>query len=324
MADDTEAPISEDQAEKKRAFEEARKAAREREAESNEEVGIVALHEETERELVDKAARLSTKLLYEVIRRDAEEEMARPGRSLWWSGIAAGVMISFSVMGEAIFRTYLPDTPWRYLVENLGYSFGFLFVILGGLQLFTENTLTTVLPVMSDPRPRMIYRIARLWSLVLCANVIGAFLIAALWSYVPVLPPEILPAIEELSRHATGMGALEGFSRAIPAGIIVAAIVWMLPQAEGSEFWVVLLFTWLIAAGDFTHIVAGSVEMAFLMVNGELGLIPAIFGFFLPVFAGNVMGGTVIFAMVVWGQVKDELIVVRRRDAEATRGSKRK
>lgn len=95
--------------------------------------------------------------------------------------------------------------------------------------------------------------------------------------------------------------------RAIPAGILIAAIVWMLPQAEDASFFVILTFTWLIAAGDFTHIVAGSVEMAFLAVRGDLGFYDAVFGFFLPVLAGNVVGGTVIFTLMAWGQVRHEL-----------------
>ncbi len=60
---------------------------------------------------VRKATRLSSKLIYEVIRRDGEEELERPTRSLIWSGIAAGILISFSVLGEAIFRTFLPNAP---------------------------------------------------------------------------------------------------------------------------------------------------------------------------------------------------------------------
>jgi len=103
------------------------------------------------------------------------------------------------------------------------------------------------------------------------------------------------------------MPAGEAFVRAIPAGVIVAAIVWMLPQAGALGLFVVVLFTWLIAAGDFSHIVAGSVEMAFLVVQGDLGPGHAVFGFFLPVLAGNVLGGTVIFSMLAWGQVKVEV-----------------
>ncbi len=260
-----------------------------------------------EEKSVEDATSLSPKLIYEVIRREGEEELARTKRSLIWSGIAAGMLISLSVLGEAIFRTYLPGGPASYLIENLGYSLGFLAVIMGRMQLFTENTITTVLPVVHARTLSALGCMLRLWGIVLTANVVGAFAAAALIVLTPAIPAELLPAIEDLSRHATGMGASQGFWRAIPAGVIVALIVWMLPQADENAFLLILTFTWLIAAGDFTHIVAGSVEMAVLMIQGNLGVFDALFGFFLPVLAGNIIGGTIIFTLVAWGQVRDDL-----------------
>lgn len=259
-----------------------------------------------EEESVKEAAALSPKLIYEVIRRDGEEELARTKRSLIWSGIAAGILISLSVLGEATLRTYLPDTPSRYLIENLGYSLGFLAVIMGRMQLFTENTITTVLPIMRDRTLAAFSSMMRLWAIVLSANVVGAFAAAALFVFTPAISPEVMPAIVDLSHHATGMPPLEGFWRAIPAGVIVALIVWMLPQADAAAFFLILVFTWIIAAGDFTHIVAGSVEMAVLVLQGDLGGNQAIFGFFLPVLFGNIIGGTVIFTLLAWGQVRDD------------------
>ncbi|MEL6511176.1 MAG: formate/nitrite transporter family protein [Pseudomonadota bacterium] len=265
------------------------------------------LADKTEEESVERATKLAPKLIYEVIRRDGDEELERTTRALIWSGVAAGMMISFSVVGEAILRTYLPDTPSRYLIENLGYSLGFLIVILGRMQLFTENTITTVLPVMHDPCATMVMRMLRLWGIVLAANVVGAFAIATLYAFTPALPAEIAPALIALSEHATGFTPTEAFFRAIPAGILVASIVWMLPQAESGAFLLIATFTWLIAAGDFTHIVAGSVEMAYLMVQGQLGFTDAMSRFFLPVLAGNVIGGTAVFTLMAYGQVKDEV-----------------
>lgn len=259
-----------------------------------------------ENETLDEAAKLSPRMIYELIRRDGEEELDRPAVSLLWSGVAAGIMISFSVVGEAIFRTYLPDAPHRYLIENLGYTLGFLFVVLGRLQLFTENTITTVLPVMRAPTLANLMQMGRLWGVVLAANLVGAFAIAAFFM-AGGLPDALHPAVTELSRHATSMGAADSFMRGIPAGILIAAMVWALPQAKGTDVFVIIVFTWLIAAGDFTHVVAGSVEMAWLMMHGSLGVGPAATGFFLPVLAGNVVGGTAIFAFMAWGQVKDEM-----------------
>lgn len=256
---------------------------------------------------VDNATRLSARLVYEVVRRDGEEELERPLPSLVWSGTAAGILISFSVLGEAILRTYLPEAPSSYLVENLGYSLGFLVVILGRMQLFTENTITTVLPVMHQQTLACLWRMLRLWGVVLAANIVGAFVAGWFMTLPDAFSPELRAAVRDLSEHAVGMGASQSFVRAIPAGVLVASIVWMMPSSEGGGFFIILAFTWLIAAGDFTHIIAGSVEMAHLIVLGTLGWGEALLGFFLPVLAGNIIGGTAIFAMLAWGQVRNEV-----------------
>lgn len=260
-----------------------------------------------EEKLVRDASRLSSKLIYEVIRRDGDEELMRPTSSLVLSGIAAGILISFSVLGEAIFRAYLPDARWSYLVENIGYSFGFLLVILGRMQLFTENTITTVLPLAAERTMSCLLATLRLWGIVLAANIVGAAVAAAFLVNSGVFDTEIAAAVTELSRHATGFPPLEGFLRGVPAGILVAAIVWMMPGQNGGEVPLIVLFTWLIAAGDFTHIIAGSVEMWVLIFEGELGAFAAVFTFFLPVLAGNVIGGTAVFTMLAWGQVRAEV-----------------
>lgn len=265
------------------------------------------IREEQEEEAVEEAAMLSPRLIFEAIRRNGEEELNRPVRALWNSGITAGLLISFSVLGEAMLRAHLPDAPWSHIIENFGYTFGFLLVILGRMQLFTENTITTVVPVMTSRGIGPYLRTARLWTVVLAANVVGAFIVATFLAYAPVLSDDVFQAMTDLSEHATSLPPLEGLARGIPAGVLIAALVWMLPVVETSEVAVILLFTWLIALGDFTHIVAGSVEMAFLVVQGKLAAGPAVFGFFIPVLAGNVLGGTVVFTMLAWGQIRPEV-----------------
>jgi formate/nitrite transporter FocA (FNT family) len=125
--------------------------------------------------------------------------------------------------------------------------------------------------------------------------------------YTAVLPPEIASQVDVISQKAMSLPALDSLARGVPAGILIAALVWMLPQASSSSFWAITLFTWLIGVSGFTHIIAGSVEMAHQLVAGELGIVDAVAGFFLPVLAGNVIGGTVIFAFLAWAQVTDEI-----------------
>lgn len=266
-----------------------------------------------EEDAIQDAGPLNARMIYEVIRRNGDEELRRPGKSLLWSGVAAGLLISFSVLGESIFRLHLPDAPWRFLVENLGYSFGFLLVILGRMQLFTENTITTVLPLVAHRSARAtealrrVGAVLKLWGLVLSANLIGAAVAAAFIAYSGAFGDPLIAVVHDMSAHATGFAAPVAFVKAIPAGILVAAIVWMMPGQRGNEVIVILLFTWLIGAGDFTHVVAGSVEMWFMLMVGDLTPGNAILTFFLPVLAGNIVGGTAVFGLLAWGQVKAEV-----------------
>ncbi len=262
----------------------------------------------TEEKSVSRATRLTAPLIYEVVRRDGAEEMSRPKSSLVYSGLAAGILISFSVVTVALLRAHLPiGAEWVPMVEALGYTTGFILVILGRMQLFTENTITTVLPLMAKPCWEYLWLTARLWLMVLAANVVGAFIAAAFIGSTGAFSPEVLSAVHQISEHATTMPPLEGFVKAVPAGVLIAAIVWMIPTQPQNPFFIILFFTWLISAGGFTHIIAGSVEMAYMILYHEMGFRQAIFGFFIPVFLGNVVGGTVVFTLITWGQVKEEV-----------------
>ncbi|WP_227421275.1 formate/nitrite transporter family protein [Roseitranquillus sediminis] len=264
------------------------------------------VEQEAEEQSVEKAARLSARLIYEVIRRDGKEELSRPISSLVWSGFTAGVLISFSLIGEAVFRAHLPPTNWRPLVDNLGYTLGFLLVIHGRMQLFTENTITTVLPLMARFCRERIRATIRLWTTVLAANVVGAFVAAGFMLWTGAFPDQLQVAMRDISLHALDMSIVEGFFHAMPAGVLIAALVWILPTTPNITL-VVVIFTWLIAAGDFAHIIAGSVEMAYLMLGGDIGVMRGFVGFFLPVLLGNIVGGTMVFTMMAWAQVMNEV-----------------
>ena len=120
-----------------------------------------------------------TPVIYEIVRRLGDEEMDRPVTSLWWSGIAAGLSISFSLLAQGILQAHLPEAPWRPLVVSLGYSVGFLMVVMSRQQLFTESTVTAVLPVMAKLTRTNLWRLGRLWGVVLLANIAGTLIAAA-------------------------------------------------------------------------------------------------------------------------------------------------
>nr|WP_284048162.1 formate/nitrite transporter family protein [Marinobacter sp. ATCH36] len=246
--------------------------------------------------------------LYSIILREGEEELQRPKMSLWWSGVAAGLGISTSVLVEAIIRANLgSDHPYLTLLESLGYSFGFVLVILCRLQLFTENTITVVLPVLAQPTRNGFYCIARLWGIVLAANLCGTLITAAIGVHGGILTVDTLGAMLEISHHLATLSPAETLLRGIPSGFFIAAIVWMLPSAQKSEVLIIIMFTWLIAAGDFTHVIAGSNEIFTLVLNGDMNIFTALLYHIAPVLIGNIIGGTGLFAMLAYGQVHEEM-----------------
>lgn len=114
---------------------------------------------------IEESARLRAPMIYEILRREGKEEMERPATSLWWSGVAAGLSISFSLVAQSALQWYLPDEAWRPLVSGFGYSVGFLIVVLARQQLFTENTITVVLPVAAKLSRTKLAKLGRLWAL---------------------------------------------------------------------------------------------------------------------------------------------------------------
>lgn len=263
---------------------------------------------EADRETQVEHSNLSALTHYAIIRREGEEELRRPMISLWWSGVAAGIGISTSVLVQGIIRSSLgSEHSYLTLLESLGYTFGFVLVILGRLQLFTENTITVVLPVLAQPTRKRFYRTGRMWAIVLLANLCGTLFTAVISVHGGILPADTLAAILEISHHFAELAPRETFLRGIPSGFFVAALVWMLPSAKGSEVLVIIMFTWLIAAGGFTHVIVGSTEIFNLVFIGEINIFTALIFHVSPVLFGNILGGTGLFAMLAYGQVHEEM-----------------
>lgn len=264
------------------------------------------LDAEDQKTIKDKQ-RPRSPVVYEIIRREGEEELERPFRSLWWSGIAAGLVISASVFAEGLLHMHLPDTPWRPLIENFGYCIGFLLVMLSGFQLFTEQTVKAILPLLSNQNWYSLKRTASLWSIVFLANMVGTLGAAAFATLSSAISPEQLNAFLEISRHFTDKDFSEMLVQGIPAGFVIAVLVWMMPNAEGSKVWVIVLVTYLIALGELAHVVAGSAEVFLVLLAGEITAITAIFEKILPALIGNIIGGAALFSLIAYAQVSEEI-----------------
>ncbi|MCP9172470.1 formate/nitrite transporter family protein [Acinetobacter baumannii] len=260
-----------------------------------------------EKMAVEEHEKLSPRLVYEIIRRDGAEELDRPTAALIFSGIAAGLVISFSFVFKAIIASYIPtDAIWTDLITNFGYTIGFLIAILGHMQLFTENTITTVVPLFKPFTLDKLRAVGPLWGIVILCNIIGTALASLFFLTTDLFTPNIDKALDELAHHVASFSATQNLLKGVMSGLLIAALVWMLPSVS-NKFLVIFFMTYLIGLGDFTHVVVGSTEMSYLVWQGEASLGEYLFNFLIPTTIGNIIGGTGVFTLLIYGQVTEEL-----------------
>lgn len=262
--------------------------------------------------------------IHEHIRQEGEKEMERDAMALLWSAIAAGLSMGASLLAKGIFHVQLEGVPGGFLLENLGYTFGFIIVIMARQQLFTENTVTAVLPVMQKPTLGNVGLLLRLWGVVLMGNIIGTGVAAWAFEYMPIFDEPTRDAFTKIGMDVMKNSPTEMFSNAIISGWLIATMVWMFPSAGAVKIVVIILMTWLIALGDTTHIVVGSVEILYLVFNGTLHWSDFIWPFALPTLAGNICGGTFIFALMSHAQIRNDMSNARKEKArlQAKQGEK--
>lgn len=260
--------------------------------------------EELEEELPSAAA-----AVHQLIREAGEKEMERDLRALLWSAIAGGITMSTSMLARAILEAHLPDTDPAFLLEAAGYTIGFILVIAAGQQLFTENTVTPMLPLMTSPTRRNMGKVGRLWAVVLFGNLLGGTVAAAVFAFLPLFTPEVDAALLKIGHHLLENTPWEMFSKGIISGWLIATLVWALYSFEKWTLPMIFLVTYLVGLGDFPHIVVGAAEVAYLVFLGEAGMGQAVFQFGIPTLLGNVVGGTFIFALISHAQVMADVDV---------------
>ncbi|MBV9404743.1 MAG: formate/nitrite transporter family protein [Acidobacteriaceae bacterium] len=258
---------------------------------------------EKQREEAEERTSVSVDVVHEAIRHDGEEELRRPVSALAWSGLAAGLSMGFSFVGQALFRAHLPDEPWRPLIVNLGYPLGFLIVISGRQQLFTENTLTAIIPLLARRNFSTLLSVARLWAVVLAANLVGAHLFAWVVGNTPMFQPEVRDAMLALAKKAANVTFGAAVLRGIFAGWLIAMVVWMLAAVDTGRAAIIVILTYVVGLSSLTHIIAGAVEVLFLPMVGAKSWIDVAWGYLLPTLIGNIIGGASLTAALNHAQV---------------------
>ena len=256
-----------------------------------------------EQKQVEERQAIGPHVVYETIRREGEEELQRTVSSLAWSALAAGLSLGFSFITEGLLMAHLPDQPWRPLISKLGYCIGFLIVVLGRQQLFTENTLTVVLPLLIRKDASTLFRMLRLWAVVLTSNLVGTFLFALCLGRIGIFNAHIEQALSQIGIDHVGASFGIVFVRAIFAGWLLALMVWLLPGADSARVSIIIIITYLIGIAGFNHIIAGSTTMFYLIVTHSSSWGAYFIHFFIPTLLGNVLGGVSLVAALGHAQV---------------------
>ncbi len=250
-------------------------------------------------------ARPSAEEIYKQVATNARQELKRSSMSLGISGFAGGTFMGLSALGTAMALSLLGnhvDAGWVHFVSRMFYPIGFIVVIVGRSQLFTENTLYPVALVLAERR--QLWNTLRLWGVVLPSNVAGAFAFACLAALTPALGGPVLQQIVELGVAAAGKPIGVIFWSGVVGGWMIATAAWLVSGSHSITGSVVIiwLLTFLVGLGDFAHCIATSGEILAAVLTGHLGWTAYPHWFWAAVL-GNVCGGVGMVTLIEYGQV---------------------
>lgn len=255
----------------------------------------------------EAGTRLSAREIHENVLDTADDELRRPGRALFWSSLAAGLLMGWSFVASA-YAASVASPAWTSIASAAAYPLGFALVIIGRNQLFTENTLEPVIPLLENRDPGTLRMVLRLWGIVLLGNLVGALIFALLAARTPMLQAQLQPELLNISREAVSGGFGHVFYLAIFAGWLIALTAWLVQATERTLAQIVLIWLTIapISAFGFRHSIAGAVEAFYLAARMGTGWAYALAGFIIPAVLGNIVGGVIFVALLNHGQVAAE------------------
>ena len=239
--------------------------------------------------------------IYEQVARNAKTELKRSTVSLAISGFAGGIFMGLSGLGVALVFGFFGVSPKSHFVASMFYPIGFIVVIIGRAQLFTENTLYPVALVLAEKRELL--NTMRLWCTVLPANVLGALAFSLLAARTSALPVQTRSALIYLGTSAVSATPATIFWSAVTAGWIIATAAWLVSGSHSITGSVIILWllTYLVGLGNFAHCIATSGEIFSAVVTHQVAASSYLHWLWIAV-AGNVCGGVFMVTLLEYGQ----------------------
>jgi formate/nitrite transporter FocA (FNT family) len=250
-----------------------------------------------------RRVRASAGDIYERVKHDATEELERSAAALAFSGLFAGATVGFGAVASAAVSAALVGDHSSRLVAAVFFPIGFIVVIIGRAQLFTENTLYPVTLVLDERRHLL--ATARLWAIVLGANLLGAVLFAVLATKSGALDPDVIAKLAQDGHRAMSGTWPSVFWSAVLGGWMIALVAWLIQSAEAVSGQIMLIWVlaFLVAILKLDHCVSTTVEAICALIKGQAHLGHTLV-WLVVVIAGNVAGGVLIVAVLNYGQVR--------------------
>ncbi|WP_135821414.1 formate/nitrite transporter family protein [Halostella litorea] len=247
--------------------------------------------------------RFSSDEVFQRIVAAADEEITAGNRELFFGGLAAGFAITITFL---LYVSLYASTGGDPVLSAMLYPLGFVYIIIGGYQLYTEQTLPPV--ALTLERLASVPALLRNWGVVLAGNFTGGALGAAALAFGGVLSPEAATAAASIAQKGIDTGWWPLFSKAAFAGLIVAGVVWVEYAARDtiSRLVVVYIAFLSIPIGGLFHSVVSFTEMIYLVYLGDLSPVVGMTEFVLPVLLGNTLGGVVLVTAVNYFQTTEE------------------
>jgi formate/nitrite transporter FocA (FNT family) len=260
-------------------------------------------------ELAVETRRLTAPEIFNAAVANAREELRRSPRSLAFSGLAGGLTMGLTGLGVAAVRAVLGSGAWEEFVSFLVYPIGFIAVIIGRAQLFTENTLYPVVLVLDERRNfrRNVSKTLRLWAVVFSANVVGALFFALLAIKSGALAPEVATQLVNLGVYSVTGSSAHFFWSGIVGGWLIALVAWMVTASQWTigQVAMIWLLAFVVGVGKFAHCIAASGEILAAVVSGSISF-AGYFHWLLFATLGNVAGGVIIVSLLNYGQVRGD------------------
>jgi formate-nitrite transporter family protein len=254
-------------------------------------------------ETAEETRRLTAHEILQAALDNARSELGRSITKLGFAGLAGGITMGLTGLGVACARASLGDGDWRELVAYLLYPIGFIAVIIGRAQLFTENTLYPVVLVLDERRNLL--KMLRLWGVVFVANIAGAWIFAVLMAKSSALRPEILGQLIKLGVVASSATPAHFFWSGVVGGWLIALVAWTVTASHWTigQLAVIYLLTFVVGIGHFAHCIASSCEILTAVTFGSV-TVASYFHWLVPATLGNICGGVVIVSLLNYGQVR--------------------